>query len=85
MDAKTEACVDVKKYQAMVSSPMYAMLCTPLYLAYTIQQLSQFNSNLMNAHFQGAKQLFWYLQATQTTNLIYGNYGNRNITNVTQG
>jgi hypothetical protein len=39
----TEA--DIKQYQAMVGSLMYAMLCTCPDLAYAIQLLSQFNTN----------------------------------------
>src|SRR5271170_4861562 len=58
---------DIKQYQAMVGSLMYAMLCTRSDLAYGIQQLSQFNSNPTNAHFQAAKRVFRYLQGTQTT------------------
>ena len=69
----------------MVSSLMYAMLCTCPDLAYTVQQLSQFNSNPTNVYFQVAKQVFQYLQGTQTMGLVYSNYGNTNITNVTQG
>jgi hypothetical protein len=62
---------DIKQYQAMVSSVMYAMLCTRPDLAYAIQQLSQFNANPTNAHFQAAKRTFRYLQGSQTTGLIY--------------
>ena len=43
---------DLKLYQGMVGSIMYAMLCTCSDLAFPIQQLSQFNSNPPNAHFQ---------------------------------
>jgi hypothetical protein len=46
---------DIKQYQAMVGSVRYAMLCTRPDLAYAIQQLSQFNANPTNAHFQAAK------------------------------
>ena len=75
---------DIKEYQAMVGSLMYAMLCTRPDLAYAIQQLSQFSSNPTNAHFQAAKRVFRYLQGTQTTGLIYG--GNHNeITKRVQG
>jgi hypothetical protein len=49
---------DIKQYQAMVGSLMYAMLCTRPDLAYAIQQLSQFNSNPTNAHLQAAKRVF---------------------------
>ena len=62
---------DIKQYQAMVGSLMYAMLCTRPDLAYGIQQLSQFNSNPTKAHFQAAKRVFRYLQGTQTTGLVY--------------
>jgi hypothetical protein len=62
---------DIKHYQAMVGSLMYAMLCTCSDLAYAIQQLSQFNSKPTNAHFQAAKRVFRYLQGTQTMDLVY--------------
>jgi transposase InsO family protein len=70
---------DIKQYQAMVGSLMYAMLCTRPDLAYAIQQLSQFNANPTNAHFQAAKRVFRYLQGTQTMGLMYGkHYGKHN-------
>ena len=56
----------------MVGSLMYAMLCSRPDLAYAIQQLSQFNSNPTNAHFQAAKRVFRYLQGSQATGLGYG-------------
>jgi Reverse transcriptase (RNA-dependent DNA polymerase) len=62
---------DIKRYQTMVGSLMYAMLCTRPDLAYAIQQLSQFNSNPTNAHFQAAKRVFRYLQGTPTMGLAY--------------
>src|SRR5271170_1037327 len=78
--AATPSTTNIKEYQAMVGSLMYAMLCTRPDLAYAIQQLSQFNSNPTNAHFQAAKRVFRYLQSTQTTGLIY----NGNITSPVQ-
>jgi Reverse transcriptase (RNA-dependent DNA polymerase) len=72
---------DIKRYQAMVGSLMYAMLCMRPDLAYAIQQLSQFNSNPTNAHFQAAKRVFRYLQGTQTTGLVYGKH-NDGITRI---
>jgi len=70
--------VDLKLYQAMVGSKMYAMLCTCPDLAYAIQQLSQFNSNPTNAHVQAAKRALRYLQGSQTTGLVYSKH-NGNI------
>jgi transposase InsO family protein len=72
---------DIKQYQGMVGSDMYAMLCTRPDLAYAIQQLSQFNSNPTNAHFQAGKRVFRYLQGSQTTGLTY----NGDITGPIQG
>jgi hypothetical protein len=72
---------NIKQYQAMVGSLTYAMLCTRPDLAYAIQQLSQFNANPTNAHFQAAKRVFKYLQGSQTTGLIY----NGNNTGPIQG
>jgi Reverse transcriptase (RNA-dependent DNA polymerase) len=75
--------VEIKEYQAMVGSLMYAMLCTRPDLAYAIQQLSQFNANPTNAHFQAAKRVFRYLQGTQTMGLFYGKH-NGDITETIQ-
>jgi hypothetical protein len=47
--------VEIKEYQAMVGSLMYTMLCTCPDASYAIQQLSQFNSNPVNADFQATK------------------------------
>src|SRR5437667_1050348 len=69
---ETDSNSDIKQYQAMIGSLMYAMLCTRPELAYAIQQLSQFNANPTNAHLQAAKRVFRYLKGTQTTGLIYG-------------
>src|SRR5271170_3285508 len=66
---------NIKLYQAMIGSVMYAMLCTRPDLAYTIQQLSQFNSNPTKAHFQAAKRAFRYLQGTQTMGVTYKHNG----------
>ena len=39
-------------------------------LAFPVQQLSQFNSNPANVHFQAGKQAMRYLQGSQTTSPI---------------
>jgi hypothetical protein len=72
--AATPSTTEIKQYQAMVGSLMYAMLCTRPDLAYAVQQLSQFNANPTNAHFQAAKRVFRYLQGTQTMGLAYGKH-----------
>jgi transposase InsO family protein len=72
--AATPSTTDIKQYQAMIGSLMYAMLCTRPDLSYAIQQLSQFNSNPTNAHFQAAKRVFRYLQGTQTMGLVYSKH-----------
>ena len=66
---------DLKLYQGMVGSKMYAVLCTRPDLAYAIQQLSQFNSNATNAHFQAAKRALRYLQGSQAVKLTYKRNG----------
>jgi len=66
--------IDIKQYQAMGGSLMYAMLCTRPDLAFAIQQLSQFNSNPTTAHSQAAKRALRYLQGSQTTGLVYGKH-----------
>ena len=54
------------------------MLCTRPYLAYAIQQLSQFNSNPTNMHFQAVKRVLPYFQGSQIGGLVYKH--NREIT-----
>jgi len=63
--------VDLKLYQGIIGSIMYAMLCTRVDLAFAIQQLSQFNSKPTNAHLQAAKRALRYLQRTQNVGLKY--------------
>ena len=82
--AVTSSMTDIKQYQCMVGSLMYAMLCTRPDLAYAIQQLSQFNSNPTTAHFQAAKRVLRYLQGSQTTGLVYTTH-NDEITIAVQG
>ena len=69
--ANNAASTEIKEYQAMVGTLMYAMLCTRPDLAYAIQQLSQFNANPTNTHLQAAKRVLRYLQGTQSMGLVY--------------
>ena len=73
--------VDSKLYQGIVGSNMYGMLCTSPDLAFPIEQLSQFSSNLANTHFQAGKRAMRYLQGTQTAGPSY----NGEITGPIQG
>ena len=63
--------VDLKLYQGIVGSIMHGMLCTCPDLAFSIQQLSQFNSNPANMHFQAGKWAMRCLQGTQAAGPIY--------------
>ena len=49
---------DIKQYQAIVGSLMYAMLYTRSDLVYAVQQLLQFNSNPVNTHFKRQNESF---------------------------
>jgi hypothetical protein len=71
--------MEIKQYQAMVGSLVYAMLCTRPDLAYAIQQLSQFSPNPTNAHFQAAKRVFRYLQGTHMMSLVYSGKDNDDV------
>lgn len=63
--------IDQKRYQSIVGSQMYAMLCTRPYLAYTISQISQFSSNPSTAHESAAKGILKYLNGTNNFGITY--------------
>ena len=53
-----------KKYQSLVGSQMYAMLCTRPDLTYEISQISQFNNSPSETHYAVAKRGLRYLNGS---------------------
>jgi hypothetical protein len=48
------------------------MICTRLDLAYPMNHVSQFVSNLGNGHWLAIKWIFWYFQTPKGFGLKYG-------------
>ena len=69
--------VDQKRYQSMVGSQMYAMICTRPDIAYAVQQVSQFSSNPSNTHLQAAKRVLRYLVGTSTAGITFSGSSGR--------
>jgi hypothetical protein len=63
--------VDLKPYQSMVGSQMYAMLCTRPDIAYAVSQVSQHSSAPTATHQSTGKRGFRYLNATSTMGITY--------------
>ena len=63
--------VDLKSYQSLVGSQMYAMLCTRSDIAYAVSQVSQHSSAPTETHQSIDKRGFRYLNATSTMRIIY--------------
>jgi hypothetical protein len=59
------------KYQAMVGSLMYAMLCTRPDIAYAVSVVSRYSSNPTPSHFLAVKKIFRYLRGTWDFQLTY--------------
>jgi hypothetical protein len=57
--------VDQKRYQSIVGSEMYPMLCTRPDIAYAISQVSQFNSVPTTEHEIVAKRILRYFNGTK--------------------
>ena len=58
-------------YQSIIGSQMYAMLCTRPDIAFTISQLSQFNSCPITAHLAAAKRCLRYFRHTLDIGLTF--------------
>ena len=66
-----DALVDLKPYQSLVGSQMYAMLCTRPDIAYAVSQVSQHSSAPTTTHQSTGKRGFRYLNATSTMGITY--------------
>jgi len=58
-------------YASVVSSLMYAMICTRLDIAHVVGVLSKFMSKLRKEHWTTVKQVFRYLHGTSDYGLCY--------------
>ena len=63
------------KYLIAVSSIIYAATgMHPDVVAFTVQHLSQFNSNPGPTHWTAVQHVIWYLYATKNTSLMLGGH-----------
>ena len=62
----------IPQYAAAIGSLMYAAIGTQTDIAYAVQHLSQFTSNLSPVHWSAIKRVFWYLNGTHEYGITYG-------------
>ena len=62
---------NLKKYQSLVRSEMYAMLCTRPDLTYAISQISQFNNSPNQTHYSIAKRGLRYLNGSMDMGITF--------------
>jgi len=65
---------DVRLYQSIIRSLMYAMTQTRLDLAFPVSLLSRFATNLSAAHMGAAKRVLRYLKHTQDLGITYNGH-----------
>jgi hypothetical protein len=63
--------VDPKRYQSMVGSLMYLMVCTRPDIAYALSQVSQFSNKPTSIHESAVKRIFRYLRHTSEVGLTF--------------
>ena len=66
----TEA--EIKRYQAMIGSVMFAMIETRPDISFAVSAVSRFAQNPSNVHFEAAKLIIRYLKTTRTRGIRYG-------------
>ena len=62
------------EYSRIIGSLMYAMNCTPPDIAYAVNKLSRFTSNLGKDHWKALVRVLKYLKYTQSYGLHYTRY-----------
>jgi hypothetical protein len=62
---------DIKLFQSIIRSLMYAMIQTQPNIAFVVCFLSRFLSNLTVAHIQAAYRVLRYLRHTKTLSVTY--------------
>ena len=63
---------EIPQYAAAIGSLMYAAIGTWPDIAYAVQHLSQFTSNLSPTHWSVIKHIFQYLNGTHEYEITYG-------------
>ena len=58
-------------YSSVVSSPMYAQVCTRPDIAFVVDVLGRYLSDLGQSHWKAAKKFLRYLQGTKDLMLTY--------------
>jgi hypothetical protein len=66
---------DIRKYQSMIGSVMFAMICTRPDIAYAVTTLAQFASNPTPAHETALKRVLRYLHGTVHQGITYTGVG----------
>lgn len=60
-------------YASLIGNLMYAQVCTKYYIAYAVNALGRFRSNLGINHIRAAKKVMRYLQRTKDFMHVYSN------------
>ena len=68
---ETDELTDETRYQSMVGSEMYAMLCTRPDLAYAISETSRFNAQPTKVHEAAVKRGLRYLNGTREDGITF--------------
>lgn len=63
---------DIKNYQAMVGSIMFAMIESRPDIAFATSMASRFAKNPSKAHIEAVKMIIRYLHTTKTRGIVYG-------------
>ena len=66
---------EIRDYQAVIGSLMFAMVCTRPDIAYAVTTLAQFASNPTSAHLQAVKRVLRYLRGTADRRITYTGTG----------
>jgi hypothetical protein len=71
-DGTSQIC---EKFQSLIGSLMYAMICTRPDIAYSVSTLSRFNHNPSSEHYHAAVRVLRYLDQTSNLGIIFGSEG----------
>ena len=66
---------DIRDYQAIIGSLMFAMVCTRPDIAFAVTTLAQFASNPTTTHVQAVKRVLRYLRGTIDRRITYTGAG----------
>jgi len=71
---------DITKFQRLIGSLLYLMLCTRPDIAFPVIKLARFANNPSNIHFKAVYRVFAYLKGTINLGITYYKKGNKFIT-----